>query len=443
MAFHARARHCTLYLIVMKNKSLLLLVIAIGLLFSCSFFFFHEKEENPHLTVIGFVNMADGLGRQSAELIDALKDDIAVNFISTRKSKPKDVPPGISKIVNKKSKTLGKVVLYEDMLWYPNHEYYRKTLVTARNESQIRIAYSMIESTMIPSEWVIILNTYFDAVAVPDPFLIAAYRDSGVTLPIFVLPLGLDLSPFLESPLKTQANTPFIFANLSACNDRKNHVVLIKAFHQAFGNRDDVQLVINCRGGDKVTKKAVQTILDELQPSNIIYKIKCLEKKAYLEQFQKVDCYVSLSKSEGFSIQPREAMALGIPVIATDNSGQSTICKSGLVKSVSTPIEEPAVYFWGDRKGSIFNCEVEEAAAAFCDVYENYSSYLQKAQSARDWVRQYQFNNLKTAYHSLANPKRIILGDEDKIGPDYLMTTSQDLYEKYARLVVNDKTENK
>lgn len=427
----------------MKKKSPLVIACFIGLLLLGCAWFFYKSPERPHLTVIGFVNMADGLGRQSAELIDTLKDDMTVNFVPTQKTKSRDLPEKIYKIVKKKNKTLGKVIIFEDMLWHPGHNSYLKTLKTPRRDDQIRIAYSMIESTRIPSEWVVILNKYFDAVAVPDPFLIAAYRDSGVKIPIFELPLGLDLGPFLNAPLKSNIKKPFVFANLSSCVDRKNHIVLIKAFAKAFGNNKDVQLVINSRFGDRGMKKSVKDLIDDVNTGNIIVASTCLDKNAYLYLFQTIDCYVSLSKAEGFSIQPREAMALGIPTIVTDNTGQSTICKSGLVKRVSSTIEEPAVFFWGDKNGSIFNCEVDEAAAALREVYENYSQYLQHAASARDWVRRYEFKNLKPFYHTLAKPKRVILGNEDKIGPDYLMTTSKELYEKYERLVLTHTASQK
>lgn len=424
----------------MKKIKILVITITFALILTGSLWLFHKKQEQPHLTVIGFINMADGLGRQSAELIDTLKDEMTVNFVPTQKMRRQDLPENIYKIVKNKNKTLGKVIIFEDMLWRPGHDSYLKTLKTPRRNDQIRIAYSMIESTKIPSEWVVILNKYFDAVAVPDPFLIAVYRDSGVKIPIFELPLGLDLGPFLNAPLKSTIKKPFVFANLSSCVDRKNQIVLIKAFAKAFGNNKDVQLLINSRFGDKEMKKAIKDLVADLNSGNIIVGSTCLDKNAYLYLFQTLDCYVSLSKAEGFSIQPREAMALGIPVIATDNMGQSTICKSGLVKRVSSTIEEPAVFFWGDKNGSIFNCDVDEAADALREVYENYSQYLQNAQAARDWVRRYEFKNLKAYYRSLANPKRVILGDEDKIGPDFLMTTSKELYEKYDRLILKDNS---
>jgi len=113
---------------------------------------------------------------------------------------------------------------------------------------------------------------------------------------------------------------------------------------------------------------------------NVFFSELCFDEPAYIEMFKTVDCYVTLSKGEGFSIQPREAMAMGIPVIATNISSQKTICESQLVKSVSAPFLEPAV-FWEDQVYGYFSeCSIDEATEAFIDIYNNYDFYLEKAQ---------------------------------------------------------------
>lgn len=415
----------------MKRKSFAITALILAFLGSGSVWMHQRNKElpRPDLTVIGFIHMADGIGRQSVEVMDALKDYISINFIKTRKNVKIDIPPGVRKILHNKNKQIGTVVLFEDLLWRPDAENFR-ILQTPKESDRIRIAYSMFESTRIPPEWVILMNTYFDAVAVPDAFLIEVYRNSGVNIPIFEVPLGLNLYDFLNAPLKEKIKRPLVFANFSTCIQRKNHITLVKAFSKAFGNSKDVQLLINCRYSDKETKDAVCKYIADSNSSNIIFSSLCLDNSAYFALFQTVDCYVNISKAEGFSIQPREAMALGIPVIITTNTAQTTIAKSNLVKSVSSTIEEPALFYWGAQIGTDFNCDVDDVAAALRDVYENYEQYLQKAQAARDWARQYQFENLKDYYLSLVKPKRVILGEEDKIGPDFLMTKSIELYEK-------------
>lgn len=407
-----------------------------------------KSDEIPDVTVIGPIEMADGIGRQTAELASVLLEDFKVNIITNYVVRT-DVPSKIKKLLRRDARDfedgtrkLGKVVIFEESIWAPGADTSRFLETATWGDDQIRIAYSMLESTGIPLEWVMLLNLYFDAVAVPDSFLVESYRKSGVLIPIFELPLGLGLEGFLKQPLKQSQNPKMVFANLSSCLDRKNQVLLVQAFAKAFGNNEDVVLQINCRTGDEETQKALVEEIMKANCSNIIYTELTLRKDAYLKNFKNVDCYVSLSKGEGFSIQPREAMALGIPVIVTDNTGQSTICKTGLVKVVESSIAEPARYFGRPYKaGYRFNCTVDDAAAAMLDVYNNYDKYLQNGAEARKWAAFYSYSNgyLKKLYKTLVSPKEVVLGKENKLEPDRLTVNSQELYEKYLRLTKNQK----
>ncbi|NGX47388.1 MAG: hypothetical protein K1000chlam3_00761, partial [Chlamydiae bacterium] len=330
----------------------------------------------------------------------------------------------------KKSKW-GKVIIFEDMLWRPTKDYYRKILSSDRSKS-IRIAYSLWESTQIPDEWVHILNTHFDAVVVPSPFLVQTYTDCGVKIPIFELPLGLNLDKFLEQPLKNAPGKPFVFGNLSACSERKNQVLLIRAFAKAFGNDPNVLLRINSRYGEEEVRDAIKQEIIKNNLENVIFTQSVFSQEEYLEVFKNIDCYVSPAKGEGFSIQPREAMALGIPVIATNNTGQRVICDSALVKVVSAPHEEPAILPWGEY-GQYFNCNEEELADAMHEVRENYPAYIKRASASRAWVKQYQYENLQPFYQMLIQPANVQLGDENKILSNCLIINSRELYKKYKK----------
>ncbi len=418
-----------------KRKKFIVItaILAIGL--SAFGWWRHERQnERPYLTIMGYITAADGLGRQPIELIKTLKDDISINFIPTEKKIIlKDVPADVAKIIKKKNKKMGRVVIFEDCVWIPGLNKYDK-LKTPVNNDQIRIAYSMFESTKIPAEWVMIFNTYFDAIAVPDKFLVDVYKNSGVKIPIFELPLGLDFGQFCEAPLKEKKNEPFVFANFSTCIDRKNHILLINAFAKAFGNNPKVILRINARYGDEETLRTTTRELSVLNYDNIQFTQLTLEKNAYFEMFSGVDCYVSPSKAEGFSIQPREAMALGIPVIATNNTGQTTICETNLVRAVNSTIEKPALYFWNSYYGKSFDCTEEDLVEALLDVYNNYEKYLENASAARKWVRQYEFQELHGLYKTLVKPDKIKLGSENKITDECLIIAEKKLYEKYKNL---------
>lgn len=413
----------------------IIVFVALGIF--CSQKLFSKKSKKiPDLTVMGQVRPYDGIGRLSIELIESFKDSLDISFEPTQKVLKDDyklLSADLKKLVKNPKKRRGKVIFFQDALWRPNSDLYLK-LGKIKNSNEIRLAYSMFESTLIPVEWTFILNNYFDAVVVPDEFLIDVYKDSGVTVPIFVLPLAFDIDPLLKRPLKSKKNTPFVFANFSVAFERKNHLTLMRAFAKEFKNDPNVVLWINSKDGGMGYDEKLREEINNLGVDNIKFTRLCLEKDAYIKVFENVDCYVSISKGEGFSIPPREAMALGIPVIATANTGQKVLCDSGLVRSVDSLIHEEAWYYWGESHGHHFNCNEDDVAAALRDVYENYDHYLGNAQESRDWVNRYRYESLKPFFFSLFNPKKIVLGNENTILDNCLITNSRELFDKYLKL---------
>ncbi len=392
-----------------------------------------KRFSQPDLTVMGYVNLADGLGRQGPELVEAFKKEMKVNFQQTRKIKGTKIPKKLKKHVEKDTKNWGKVLVFEDILWGPWDGFTTSKLSNCPKDT-IKIAYSMYEATQIPHEWVKILNKKFDAVIVPSHFLIKVYEESGVKIPIFEIPLGLNLKRFMDAPLKEKSHSPLVFSNFSAGSERKNHLMLIRAFAKAFGDDPSVLLRINVRYSEKEVRNEITKELATLNVKNIVFTQSPLSKGNYLELFRETDCYVSPSKGEGFSIQPREAMAMGIPVIVTNNTGQTSICESGLVKVINSPIREIAVNPWGDYYGYNFNCDLEELAAALTEMKQNYDHYLSKNKEARKWASQFQYSELKTLYRTIIKPKKVVFDRENKVTPECLFTNSTTLLFKYQKL---------
>jgi len=406
--------------------------------------FYAQKFSKPDVTIIGVVNMADGLGRQSVELIDMLKDKVKVGFLQTAQPCYKAVPKPIRKIIKNQYRPFGDIIIFEECVWTPEKEHY-KLLRTPKNEEQIRLAYTMFESSAIPQQWVDVLNEYFDAAIVPDSYLIKVYQESGVHIPVFLLPLGLNLQAFLQEELKSKPNYPIIFGNFGACLNRKNQKLLVEAFYEAFGDTDKVLLKINSRYAQAKTAQEIKEFIANHQIKNIVFTEKCLSKQEYLEALKSIDCLVAISTGEGFSIQPREAMALGIPVIVSDSAAQKTICQSGLTKSIHACIKQPALRAWGTilkepvQYGYEYSCTKESVIEALVEVYDHYDYYLARAEAGRNWARQYDYSQIKPLYLTLVKPQEVILSTKNKIAENTLYTNSKNLYSKYQRLLKKRK----
>lgn len=386
------------------------------------------------LTIVGYPVFADGIGRLPIGFIDMLKNDLNINFINSRPSPPVliDIPLSVKKIIQNSDKKVSKIVLFVDLLWTttlkPDFDYFLR--------GKIKIAYSMLESSAIPPTWTSILNQDFDAVIVPDTFVQQVYENSGVKIPIFVLPFNLYLEKFLEKPKKTKLyfgkNKPFTFGTSCVFDQRKEHALLLDSFVQEFGNSKEICLKIHGRPGDKKVIQNLRSKIKKYKFRNIKLIENRLTETDYIEFINSLDCYVFLSKGEGFSVTPREAMALGIPCILTNNSAHKTICDTGLARPVKCTIKGKAYYeILGGFIGTNLGTTISEVRTALRDVYNNYDYWLNQCGPSREWVKQYLAAELKPYYLSLVKPKKIFLGKNNVIKRDCIITTSKKLYNKY------------
>lgn len=405
-----------------------LLYIYFILFFSSSFC---ETEKKYDLTVVGMACYADGIGQISLELIENLKDELNINYIwSFSSPKLTDVSDETKEILLNPDHTPGSVSILTFPLSFTEADFYKDV-----PPSKIKIAYSMLECTKIPSKWVEIINQHFDVVVVPDQFLIEVYQNSGVAKPIFVIPLGMDLDDYLNEPKPEFSHKHFVFGSTLSYEPRKNHELLIKAFAKEFRKEKNVFLRINGRHRRDVFKNLKKYVKSQ-KLSNITLTNDIIDNSKYKNLMKSFNCYVNISKGEGFSLCPREALALGIPCILSNNTAQKPICDTSFVRSVPSSILEPTTYtlFENEDLGFCFNCTEKDVRKALRDVYENYKSYLRKAQRGREWVKQYLWKNLLPKYRNLVKPKNLIFGDRNEITDEYLMTNSSELYEKYLDL---------
>lgn len=402
-------------------------ILYTSILFSPFFIY----SQNYDLTLIGDTKFCGSILRFPITVIDMLKDNLKINIIRPNQKDSIfldiDISTEVKNIILNKDKTPGTVSL---LLMTPSSEKTNDYLHAIN--SKINLAYSMTESTEVPPQWVEIFNNNFDAVIVPDEFLVEVYKDSGIIIPIFVLAFPIYIDDFLSFEPKKTKNSPFVFGTSSSLIDRKNHASVINAFANIYRNNPDFKLKIHGRFGD-VNK--LKNLVKSLNANNIEVFLKQFTQKEYINFLSSLDCYVLASKSEGFSISPREALALQIPCILSNNSGHRTIIKTELVRSVETNIKEPYHYgnLFNKYIGHCFNCEIKDLEEAFSDVFNNYSKYLDKANQAREWVKQYSYKTLSKKFLNLAKPKQIILSDKNIIEDDYIMTSSKYLYDKYKK----------
>lgn len=394
-----------------------------------------RSKNRPDLTLIGFAKFNNGLGRITIGISNCY-ENLNYNFIQTQQSSLTNLSSKAFSIFSSNSgrQTPGKVAFLTDVISWKNLNNYK--LVP---NNSIKIAYSMFETTRISKNWVSILNNKFDLVVVPDDFLVRVYQNSGVRIPILVLPLGLYIEELLRSPEKKAAHKPFVFGCSAAFNQRKNHKLLVMAFIEEFKNSKNVMLRINgLPYGDNKIFSEIKELINKFKVSNIELTCKNMPWKEYMQFMSSLDCYVSLSKGEGYSIPPREAFSRGIPCILTNNTAQKTLCDTGFAKVINSIPNEEAYYeelFDKEKLGYFFNCSLKDVREALQEVYLNYPNYIKKAQKAKQWVKQYTWKNLEKKYINIVKPKKIILGQKNVVTNEYLMVNSISLFNKYKRVL--------
>ncbi len=364
-----------------------------------------EKKKPVDVTLVSHVLKRDSIGRHGILFAKMLDGAFSINGIPTRNPNPDDIEPALyRKLTNNGAP--GRLALFTDVLSHNNgFNPYRRM----PEDAEIKVCYSMFESSAIPAEWASIINKHFDGAWVPDKWLVDVYKSSGVQKPVNVLPLACDLENFLEQPLKQKANEVFTFGVSSGIWMRKNVIGVIEAFQRAFPSQNEkVKLRIHSRCGFPPEARKVQQAINS--DSRIDFFIQPLSDNDYAAFMKSLDAYVLLSMGEGFSVTPREAMALGLPVVLSDNTAHRTICESGLAYSVPALMEVPGYYeAFGKAHGSFFAPDVAIAAQQMREIFESRKEIYNDAQQRRAWAAQYDTANLKATY--IAEVKKILAGE--------------------------------
>ena len=187
------------------------------------------------------------------------------------------------------------------------------------------IGYWAWELPEFPPQWATSFG-YADEIWTPSQFT----RDSVATLspvPVHVVPHCLEMEEGAGAAPSRKAfgihEDVFLFLfffDFHSFLERKNPLGLIDAYKRAFGDRQDVQLLIKSAHSAQHQRE-----LKLLQQASTGANVRILDAILTREEKQNLmkvtDCYVSLHRSEGFGLTMAEAMLYGKPVVATGYSG--------------------------------------------------------------------------------------------------------------------------
>ena len=187
---------------------------------------------------------------------------------------------------------------------------YRHGSAALRNERIAR--YTMWEATGVPREQIEEINASVALLYVPCHGNLTSYLERGARVSVKVLPHGVDPAqwPLLDRP--RTGDEPYTFGTLSVFSTRKGVDVLIRAFEDEFRQREHVRLLLKAahdQGPFRSRDPRVEFVTGIVTPARL---------RDYLAAF---DVFVLPSRGEGFGLTGLEAMATGLPLIATNWSG--------------------------------------------------------------------------------------------------------------------------
>jgi len=297
--------------------------------------------------------------------------------------------------------------------------------------SRYKMLFTMMETRRLHEDYAIRCNCA-DEIVVPSRWCRDVFQESGVKRPISVVPLGVDTKTFKPGvePIAFSRNLrEFVFLAVFGWSLRKGYDVLLKAYFEEFTDDEPVTLLLSTRYYGSTDESKKQVIRDEIakirsltsnrkQP-HLAFFGDVLSDEMMPRLFAAADCYVLISRGEGFGLPWLQAGACGIPCIASRYSGQTDFLddsNSYLVDVDGFRSAEKELawisYFYENAEFPIFGPEsVEQTRHLMRHVYENQQEAKAKGELLRqrilkeyDWsvcVDQ-MYERLKLTYGNLA-----------------------------------------
>ena len=287
--------------------------------------------------------------------------------------------------------------------------------------------YATETSNFISSNWHRKINCMDEAWVINEQ-MVKASKDSGVTIPIHIVPHAADFSKF-ESGYKKldipNIHGDFVFYFVGELNKRKNLEAFVRAFHSEFGTNEPVSILIKSNkhglNGDQCASQ-IQTVCNTVKaglkkhPNISNYKedliiTDFLSEKDMYRLHRTCNCFVMPSYGEAWCIPAFDAMGFGNTPICTNVGGMADFIGSAgkLVEGRWEP-----VYGMVDTFADLFTSEedwysvdINHLRKTMRDVYtlhqESDPEYSKMKQQGLLHAFEYSYENIGNQIKDLLN----------------------------------------
>ncbi len=238
---------------------------------------------------------------------------------------------------------------------------------------------TMWETSELPRTWPAWLNRS-RAVIVPTRFVADTCRGSGVSVPIAVIPEGVDPAVYHWEERPERAGLTTLMVGPYAL--RKHTAEGIAAWKLAFDGDPDARLIIKSRFHYRNYMPDDPRILflDDNEPT-----------RGIVHWYREADVLLALG-NEGFGLPLVEGMATGLPVIALNSEGQADVCAEAgdCVLAVEPARFQPYNVAPHEGSGVIGVPDVTEVAARLRWVAEHRDEARGLGRAASDWATEHR-----------------------------------------------------
>lgn len=342
----------------------------------------------------------------------------------------------------KRSKDLPSDYEY-DFLVYPwifGYAFSDKFSKMLEHKAKIKICYPVYDGSVPPLEWVDVINKNFDICVCPSDYCAHNLKRYGVTRDCFGLELVVLIDGFSKI-CKKKKHKKTRFGCLSASENRKNLPLLIESFQKAFGDKDDVELVLKTT--DRRDAFASIQDLENIVSScgkNVVLETKFLSHSEMEDLISSFDVYVNPQKTVGFYTSSIEMMALGIPQILSDIPVHKEVEKfiSADNNIIFIPHNQMEFEFHAafDYRllGARFQGKIDDYVQAFRYFYENRGLFLtDELVRERKKVAAEFFQKTIKKYNQMIHPNNAALSERSYIENDTFFM-SKCLLKKYINM---------
>jgi glycosyltransferase involved in cell wall biosynthesis len=292
------------------------------------------------------------------------------------------------------------VVMHSSPFWH--------AALRAEADDRRLVAYTAWETDRLPEPLTERLARY-DLVVVPSLFNVEVLTRSGLPVPVVAVPHAADRR-LLTMAKRPRDDPTFVFYTVATWTTRKAIADIVSAFANAFSASDPVMLVIHSNSRDLTEgarvdrgdrdrtphadaswRSLAQTLANRRHAPRIHLDVRKRTTAEIASVHEQGDCFVGLSRGEGWGLGAFEAGAVGNPVVVTGWGGWLDFLPPGypfcaefdLVPTILDPPDRWWSPVVGERWARV---RLEHAASLMRTVFDHRDTARLWGQRLRDHI---------------------------------------------------------